>query len=61
MKHFVFEFLFEGKQVVVYDFTRITHLIILNLIKVYSFGELVSFAPNYHRNFELAGEEGYHA
>ncbi len=61
MKHFVFEFLFKGKQVVVYDFTRISHLVILNLIKVYSFGELVGFAPNDHRNFKLAGKEGYHA
>lgn len=53
MKHFVFELLIERQQVVVYNFTRITHLVVLNLIKIYSFRELVGLTPHDYWYFEL--------
>ena len=61
MKHFVLKFLVEWQQVVIDYFTRVSHLIVFDLIKVDSFCELVGFTPNNHGYLELTGKECYHA
>ena len=52
MQHFIFEILIEWKQVVVDNFARVSHLVVFNLVKVYSFSELVGLTPDNNRHFE---------